>query len=176
MSPDHVRVGAARRPFSRGTCDTGLASIELVILLPAFVLLVLLATYLGRTNLAQTSVDGAAQDAARAASLQRDHDHARTAAQAAAAAALNAKDSPCQFNTATATITNDTVGHDPFATPLGTPSQVDVLVTCKLSVADLAFPGFPLPGGATGEITMTSTFASPIDEYRVRTEPSSSAP
>jgi Flp pilus assembly protein TadG len=156
--------------------DSGLASIELVILLPAFVLLVLLATYLGRTNVAQSSIDGAAQDAARAASLQRNKDDALTAAQAAAKATLDpspaAKSaSPCVPGTVTAAITNAGVT-DPFATPLGTPARVDVKVSCTVYLSDLVFPGLPI----SGNVTKTSTFSSPIDDYRVRTTPSAAAP
>jgi Flp pilus assembly protein TadG len=141
--------------------DTGLASIELVILLPAFVLLTMLAAYLGRDNVAWTSVDAAAQDAARAASEQRTFDDAQTAATAAVKAALNAPGSPCVPNTATATVNKPP---DPFAAPVGKPSTVFVTVTCQVSLADLAFPGLPIPGSQT----VSSTFASPLDVYRFR--------
>jgi Flp pilus assembly protein TadG len=161
--------------------DSGLASIELVILLPAFVLLVLLAAYLGRTNVAQSSIDSAAQDAARAASLQRNMTDALAAATQAATATLDAQaipalknttsPSPCVPGTVTATITN-TTPTDPFQTPLGTPSRVDVKVSCTVYLANLVFPGLPI----SGNVAMTSTFSSPIDDYRVRTEPSSAAP
>jgi Flp pilus assembly protein TadG len=156
--------------------DSGLASIELVILLPAFVLLVLLATYLGRTNVAQSSIDGAAQDAARAASLQRNKTDALTAAQTAAKATLDPdktekSPSPCVPGTVSATIANAGVT-DPFETPLGTPSRVDVKVSCTVYIADLVFPGLPIHGN----VTMTSTFSSPIDDYRIRTTPSAAAP
>jgi Flp pilus assembly protein TadG len=165
-----------RPPLARrarlGDRDSGLASIELVILLPAFVLLILLATYLGRTNVAQSSVDGAAQDAARAASLERDSTSAQAAALQAVQQNLETTGSPCEPTTATVTITNLTATSDPFDTPLGTPAQVDVLVTCKVYLADLIFPGLPIKS----EVTITSTFASPIDEYRLRTTPSAPAP
>jgi len=156
--------------------DSGLASIELVILLPAFVLLVLLATYLGRTNVAQSSIDGAAQDAARAASLQRNKTDALAAAQTAAKTTLDPdptekSPSPCVPGTVTATITNAALT-DPFQTPLGTPARVDVKVSCTVYLSELVFPGLPI----SGNVTMTSTFSSPIDDYRVRTTPSSAAP
>jgi len=161
--------------------DSGLASIELVILLPAFVLLVLLATYLGRTNLAQSSIDSAAQDAARAASLQRSLPDALAAAQQAAVTTLdseaipklkdNGSPSPCVPGTVTATIANAPLA-DPFQTALGAPSRVDVKVSCTVYLSDLVFPGIPV----SGNVTMTSTFSSPVDDYRVRTTPSSAAP
>jgi Flp pilus assembly protein TadG len=157
--------------------DSGLASIELVILLPAFVLLVLLATYLGRTNVAQSSIDAAAQDAARAASLKRSLPDALAAAQQAAVTTLdseaipklknNGSPSPCVPGTVTAIITNATPT-DPFTTGLGKLSRVDVKVTCSVYVADLVFPGLPIQGNKT----MESTFSSPLDAYRVRTTPS----
>ncbi len=163
----HGRIAPSER-------DSGLASIELVILLPAFILLVLLATYLGRTNVAQSSIDAAAQDAARAASLQRNLPDALAAAQQAAVTTLdseaipklknNGSPSPCVPGTVTAIITNATVT-DPFTTGLGKPSRVDVQVTCMVYVADLVFPGFPVHA----DKKMTSTFSSPIDAYRVST-------
>jgi len=151
------RVGCRR--------DTGLASIELVILLPAFILLILLAVYFGRENVARTSVDAAAQDAARAASEQRTFTDAEAAAKAAAKAALGASDSPCVPGTTDATVQKPP---DPFAVAIGKPSTVFVTVTCQVSLADLAFPGFPIPAGNQ---TLTSTFASPLDQYRVRSAP-----
>jgi len=159
--------------------DSGLASIELVILLPAFVLLVLLATYLGRTDLAQSAVDGAAQDAARAASLQRNLADAQAAALQAAQGTLDTTNaggqstgSPCEPNTTTITITNATLAYDPFAVPVGTPSKVDILVSCKVFLADLIFPGLPVQS----EVTISSAFTSPIDTYRLRTDGSGPAP
>ena len=165
--------------FTRRKRDAGLASIELVILLPAFVLLVLLATYIGRSDLAQSAVDGAAQDAARAASLQRNLTDAQAAALQAARGTLDTTNaggqstgSPCEPNTTTITVTNATPGHDPFDVPIGTTSQVDILVTCKVYLADLIFPGLPLHT----EVTVSSTFTSPIDTYRLRTDGSGPAP
>jgi Flp pilus assembly protein TadG len=156
--------------------DSGLASIELVILLPAFALLVLLAVYLGRTNVAQSSLDSAAQDAARAASLQRNKDAALTAALTAAKATLDPDPTrnaptPCVPGTVTATITNATTT-DPFQTRLGTPSRVDIKVTCTVFLSNLVFPGLPIHG----DVTKESTFSSPIDDYRVRIAPSAPTP
>lgn len=165
------RVTPGGRTVRRDS-DAGLASIELVILLPAFALLVLLAIYLGRTNLAQSAVDGAAQDSARAASLERNLDDAQAAALKAAQATLNATGSPCEPNTASVTITNATPGHDPFDVPLGQASEVDLMVTCKVFLADLVFPGLPIHN----EVSITSTFASPIDPYRLRTDATAPAP
>ena len=144
--------------------DSGLASLELVILLPAFVFLLLFAIYLGRANSAQTAVDGAAQDASRAASEQRDLTHAQAAATAAAIAALESKGSLCVPGTVTAPIQDIP---DPFAVALGKPSSVVIEVTCQVDNADLAFPGLPF---SVGKKTLHSTFASPIDEHRVRTQ------
>jgi len=164
MKRHHDRPLVAARRRRLGADDSGLASLELVILLPAFIILTLLAGYLGRLNVAHTAVDGAAQDAARAASVQRDLATAQTAAKAAAKAALDASDSPCVFGTADAAIQQPP---DPFAVPLGTASNVVVTVTCKVDVSNLAFPGLPIP---TGQQTVTSTFVSPIDIHRVRTD------
>jgi Flp pilus assembly protein TadG len=159
-----TRIRLARSDVNgRREDDSGLASIELVILLPAFILLLLLATYIGRMNNAQTAVDGAAQDAARAASEQRDLPDAQAAATAAAKAALVANGSLCTASTITATIRQPP---DPFAVAIGTPSSVIIDVACTVNNADLAFPGLPIPAG---QKKFTSTFTSPIDQHRVRT-------
>jgi Flp pilus assembly protein TadG len=144
--------------------DSGLASIELAILLPGFVLLILLAAYLGRQNVVRTSIDSAAQDAARAASEQRTYNDAQNAATAAARAALDAPGSLCLSGTVTATVQKPP---DPFAVPAGTASTVFVTVICQVNFGDLAFPGLPVP---TGNQTLTSTFSSPIDTYRFRSQ------
>jgi Flp pilus assembly protein TadG len=153
-----------RNHNSRRASDSGLASIELAILIPGFVLLILLAAYFGRQNVVRTSIDSAAQDAARAASEQRSYDDAQTAATAAAKAALDAPGSLCLSGTVTATVKKPP---DPFAVAVGTPSTVFVTVSCQVNFGDLAFPGLPIP---TGNQTLSSTFASPVDTYRIRSE------
>ncbi len=136
--------------------DRGSLSVELAILLPAFLLLALIAIAFGRDTVAQSSVDLAAHDAARAASLARNASDARTAATAAAHDTLDGSSASC----AAITVTVDTSG---FAVPVGQPATVGVTITCTVSLADLALPGMP------ASHVLTSTFSSPLDIYRGRT-------
>ena len=54
----------------RGGADEGSAALELVVLAPVLLVLIALVIGAGRTSIAQSSVDAAARDAARQASLK----------------------------------------------------------------------------------------------------------
>jgi Flp pilus assembly protein TadG len=136
--------------------DDGSLSVELAILLPAFIVLILLAIAYGRDTIAQSAVDLAAHDAAREASLSRNAVDAQTAATTSAQTTLGSSSTSC----AAMTVTVDT---SQFAIPVGQPATVSVTVTCTVSLADLALPGMP------GSHVLTSTFSSPLDVYRGRT-------
>jgi Flp pilus assembly protein TadG len=136
--------------------DDGSLSVELAILLPAFILLALIAVAFGRDTIAQSSVDLAAHDAARAASLARNATDAQSAASAAAHDTLDGSSTSCSA----VTVTVDTSG---FAIPVGQPATVSVTITCTVPLADLALPGMP------ASRVLTSTFSSPLDIYRGRT-------
>jgi Flp pilus assembly protein TadG len=137
--------------------DRGSVSLEVAILLPAFIALVVLATVLGRQVIAQNAIDLAAHDAARAASLSRTADLAQSRAHAAA------EDTLSQQGLACANLTVD-VDTSQFAHPVGTPASVTVRVRCRVSFDDLlAVPGVP------GSRTLSASFVSPLDEYRSRT-------
>jgi Flp pilus assembly protein TadG len=133
--------------------DRGSLTIELTILLPAFLALGVVAVIFGRQMIAQNVVDLAARDAARAASISRTAPDATTNGTTAAGSTLA---SACQSWTATV----DTTG---FAVPVGQPAAVTVAVTCVIPI-----PGIALVAGADRTMTLTSTFTSPLDVYRGR--------
>ena len=135
--------------------ERGSASVEAVIGVPAFLLLVGLLVLGGRQAIAQQAVQSAASDAARAASIARTASTARTQATTAARSSLANQDLDC----ATTTVSVDTAA---FGTPIGTPGQVSATVTCALRLDDIGLPG------VAGTKTITATMSSPLDTYRGR--------
>jgi Flp pilus assembly protein TadG len=134
--------------------DRGNAALELVILAPVIIFFLGLMIAAGRTSIAQGSVDAAARDAARQASISRTPAEAETAALASARTALGQDALDCK-----PVVTVDVAG---FAVPVGLPAQVTAQVTCQVSLSDLLVPGMP------GSKTLTATFTSPLDPYRAR--------
>jgi len=134
--------------------ERGSASVEAVIGVPAFLLLVGLLVLGGRQAIAQQAVQAAAGEAARAASIARTATAARTDATTAARHSLANQDLDCAT-----TVTVDTAA---FATEVGTPGQVSATVTCALRLDDIGLPG------VAGTKTITATMSSPLDTYRGR--------
>lgn len=135
--------------------DRGSISVELAILLPAFTLMIILALLFGRQFAGQGSVDLAAHDAARAASLSRNETQAKAAALAAAEATLKAEGTVCMSMSIDYAHSN----FAGFSVPVGQPANVTVAVTCTVKLTDLGF---------THDRTLWATFTSPIDQYRGR--------
>jgi len=108
----------------------------------------------GRTSVAQSAVAAAARDAARQASISQSAATARQAALLSAGAALRGDGLHCR----PAVLLN----LSQFATPLGQPAQVSVVVTCTVPLSDLLVPGMP------GSRRLTARFSSPLDPYRSR--------
>jgi len=129
----------------------GSISIEVAILLPAFMMLVGLATVYGRLTIIQSQVDLAAHDASRAASLSTDDASATKAATGATGASL--ADAGC---TTWHAALDEPSG---FAVPAGQPAAVTVTVTCEIDLSDL---------GLAGNYDVTAVFTSPLDTYRSR--------
>lgn len=146
------RVCGKARPRTR---ERGSASIEAVIGVSAFVLLGSLVIAGGRVAIAQASVESAASEAARSASIARTQAEADVTAASGAAASLANQDLRCTSSS----VSVDTSG---FASPVGTPATVAATVSCAVDVSDVALPGVP------GSITITRTMTSPIDTYRER--------
>jgi Flp pilus assembly protein TadG len=129
--------------------------LEVVVLTPVLVLLLGLLVLAGRVALARTSVEQAADEAARSASIARTATGARRAAEDGAVRALAEQSLRCSR----VDVAVDVSG---FAVPVGQPARVTATVTCVVALADLALPGFP------GSRTVTATGVSPLDTYRER--------
>ena len=142
------------RSWKTSADERGSAAIELVLLVPALMLLLLFAVAGGRVAIAHGSVQQAAADAARAASIARTAGTAQTTAVAAARATLANQGLTC----ASMTVSLDTSG---FATPVGTPASVAATVSCTVELSELALPGLP-------DRVVSATVTSPLDVFRGR--------
>jgi Flp pilus assembly protein TadG len=134
-----------------GKAARGSAAVELVLVTPLLAALLLFAAGLGRLASARGQVDGAARDAARAASLERSPAAAQAAGQHAARAALDAQDLAC----VRLAVTVDTSAFQPDG-------RVTATLSCTASLAGLALAGFP------GQRTLTGTAVAPIEGWRSR--------
>lgn len=140
---------------TRGDRERGSAVIEAVIAIPAFVLFVVVIIAAGRVAMAHQSVEAAAAESARSASLARTAGEAQAKATAAGAQTLINQGLQC----VSTTLTVDTSG---FGVPVGSPAQVSATVTCAVDLGDLTMTGLP------GTITVDATVGSPLDTYRGR--------
>ncbi len=129
--------------------ERGVAVLELVLLVPAFLLLVYVVVGLGRLGLAREDIDAAARDAARAGSMARTVGDAEAAASAAANNALAAHDLTC----AGLTVSVDTSDFRPGG-------WVRVELSCTISLSDLS--GLWTPGTRT----MQARGLAVVDSYR----------
>ncbi|MGV9268101.1 TadE family protein [Kitasatospora sp. NPDC003701] len=142
------------RPSShRG--DRGSVSLELAILAPVLIAMLLLVIAAGRIHIADNTVEAAARNAARAASLERDGAAAKAAGTRVAQQTFQDQGLHCDQ-------LKVDVPDAGFRAPLGTPSTVRVSVSCTVALSDLALPGLP------GSQTVRGEFSSPIDAYRGR--------
>jgi Flp pilus assembly protein TadG len=142
------------RSRRRGPGEAGNAALELVILAPVLLALLGLVIAAGRTSIAQGSVDAAARDAAREASIALTPAAARLAGEVSARAALRGDGLDCSPVVV--------VNTSQFSIPPGQPASVTATVTCTVSLANLALPGLP------GTARLQGTFTSPLDIYRSR--------
>lgn len=133
------------RPTERGAAPV----VELVLLTPVLVAFFLLMVALGRMAQVRGDVDGAARDAARAASIRLDPGDAASDAQATASATLGLGRISCQ---------SFTVSTDTSAFHAG--GWVAVDVSCSVGLSDLSLLGLP------GSKTYQSHFVAPIDTFR----------
>ena len=143
------------RAFNRSQDERGSVAIEAAIGVPAFGLFIAMIILGGRVEIAKQSVEAAAYEAARAASIERTQSEAISSGKSAASRSLNDQGLQC----ASTSVTVNAAG---FNAPLGTTAQVTATVTCEVDVADLAIPGLP------GTRTITATASSPVDAYRER--------
>ncbi|MGQ4382663.1 TadE/TadG family type IV pilus assembly protein [Streptomyces sp. SAS_270] len=125
--------------------DTGLSTIEVVILAPVMILFILVLVAFGQLVDGRGAIDGAARDAARAGSLQREEGTAMSEAQNAADADLS------DVCSGPVTVTKTSAG---FADA----DLFTVEVSCE--VRGLAMLGLDVPTRLTG------TFTSPLDPFK----------
>lgn len=131
-----------------------MAATEAAIIIPAMVLLVGLIILLGRDAMAQQAVSAAAQQGARAASVERTAAAGRDAAEQVVAASLTESGAQCRSYT----VSVDTAG---LSAPIGSRASVEVTVTCEIAFG-VHLPGFPETR------SLTRTGSSPVDTYRSR--------
>ena len=129
--------------------EDGAVATELVLLTPLLVVMLVFVVALGRLAGARIDVDGAAAQAARAASIARSPTAAAAMARQTAADALSSDHVTC----AALTVTTDTAGFAPGG-------QVAVTVTCTVALSDLV--GLRLPPAEQ----ITSTATSVVDTFR----------
>ncbi|MFE3770884.1 hypothetical protein [Streptomyces sp. NPDC059122] len=135
--------------------DQGSYTLETVICVAVLIpFLGLLAAY-GLAGVFDSSVDNAANSAARAASQAIDADAAQTRGRAAAEAALRQDDRNCTSRS----ISINTAG---FSAPPGQAASVTATVTCTIPLSQLSVPGLP------GSKTLTATATSAVDQYADR--------
>jgi Flp pilus assembly protein TadG len=135
--------------------DDGSAALETVILAPPMLAFIAMAIIGMRIEVAGGSIEGAAHDAARAASIERTSGDAYSAAITTARASLDRQGLRC----ANLDVAVDTSG---FNAAPGATATVRVVIGCTLTFADVAAPGMP------GSRRLQADFVSPIDVYRSR--------
>jgi hypothetical protein len=156
-------VGGAdgERGFTGG--EGGSMSVELAVIIPVLVFLMILVALSGRFVEARGAIDGAARDAARAASLARYPGAgpvgATTLADQAAASDLAGYCTGNDLNV-------DVTGFPILGEPAQLGDNVTVTVTCGINAT--AFSGFPFDIG--NPHWMTGTAVSPLDPYMCRGE------
>lgn len=135
--------------------ERGSAAIEAAIGVPTFVLFVGLIIFGGRTAATHEALQSAAAGAARSASLARNAEVARVDAHEAATVSITNQKIGCSA-------INVDVDTSDFNKQPGVPGSVNVTVTCRLDLSDLAVPGVP------GSRVLRATMSSPIDTWRER--------
>ena len=129
--------------------EAGAVATELVLLTPLLIVILLFVVALGRLAGARLEVDGAAAQAARAASIARDPATATAMAAQAATAALGSDHVTCGH----LGVVTDTAAFAPGG-------EVTVTVTCTVDLADLT--GLRLPPAES----ITASATSVVDTYR----------
>ena len=136
-----------KRRMLRG--DGGSVAVELVLVAPVLLVAMLLVVGLGRMALSRQLVEGAAADAARAASLERNTDLSTAVGQEAAERSLADRGVSC----AQVDVSVDVSAYEPGG-------SVTATVTCTADLADVMLSGLP------GSRTFSATAVVPIETYR----------
>ena len=133
---------------SRLRGDRGLVAVEVAVIAPAFVFLMLLVVYAGRVSEAESDVNRAASEAARAASLR----------QHPTAAAADA-DAVARENLTAAGVRFDDVDVDVDTGEFRPGGRVSVTGSCTASMSDVTLLGVP------GERTFSARSVEVVDRY-----------
>jgi Flp pilus assembly protein TadG len=139
----------------RATVQRGSATVEITMLVPTLLITLGLLIIGGRIWFARTTVNEAANSAARAASLARSAAEAAAAGRTAADQSLSTNGLRC----ASTAVEINTAG---FGVPVGIPATVTASVSCRVTYADLFLPRVP------GGVDLDATGASALDTYRSR--------
>ena len=129
--------------------EAGSASVELVLLTPVLLVLLLFVVSLGRVADARAQVNAAARDAARAGTIARGSESARSDAIAAATGRLGQGRVTCR----SLDVKVDTATFRPGG-------AVTATVTCTVDLADLTSLKVP------GSRTVVASATEPVDFYR----------
>ncbi|HVM03353.1 MAG TPA: TadE/TadG family type IV pilus assembly protein [Acidimicrobiales bacterium] len=129
--------------------ERGVATLELVLLVPVLVALILFAVGMGRLGQARGDIDSVARDAARAGSIARSPDEAAAAAQATASDVLASRNLTCAG-----------LAVDVDTTDFRAGGWVRVDVSCTIPLSTLAGVWAP------GDKTMQARALAVVDTFR----------
>ena len=136
--------------------DRGSMSVELVVIAPALVLLLLLIGAGGRWVESHGALDGAARDAARAASVGRTPEDADSLAQEAAQSDLSSS-GWCDGGTVTVGVAGF-----PATATVNQGTDVTVTVNCNVNMAPFTMLGFQAAAPVTAKAV------APLDPFMCR--------
>ncbi|WP_254715602.1 TadE family protein [Actinomadura sp. NAK00032] len=131
--------------------ERGSMSLEMVLVTPIFIAFLLFLAGAGRMVDAKSQVDGAARDAARAASIARSAGSAQVLAADTAAAGMRGTD----WCSGGPSVQTDVSAWGPGG-------SVGVTVTCDVDLGDLAFLGLP------GSKRLQGHAIAPVDTFTNR--------
>lgn len=146
-----LRPGAAPDPGDRGSM-----SVELVVIAPALVLMLLLIGAGGRWVESHGALDGAARDAARAASVGRTAEDADTLAHQAAQADLSTS-GWCDGGTVAVGVNGF-----PATATIAQGTDITVTVSCSVNMAPFTMLGF------RAATPVTAQAVAPLDPFMCR--------
>lgn len=149
------RTVRGRRAIRRaGAPDRGSMTVELAVIAPGLILLLLLIGAAGRVVESQGHIDGAARDAARAASLAQSPGQADQLALQSASADLST--GWCAAGSVSAQVSGFPAG------PAGPGQDVTVTISCNVNMSPFTLLGF------RPAMQFTGTGVAPLDPFTCR--------
>jgi Flp pilus assembly protein TadG len=144
--------------MTRRAAERGGASLEIVILAPFLLLLLMLIIAFARYAQAESLIDQAARDGARAATAQNDRGEVDDVVSTAVQDAMQDAPGSCRRTVIVDPELSDAAYEVADPSSAGVES-VTVTVSCVVDMRDLA--ALPL-----GSVEIEHTFTSPLDRYR----------